>query len=382
MLSPLDREAMIFRLTCEQIPISLEEEDLIPGRYGCPDGAPYQVAQQRRFSRTDAYSPELAKVRDVLAETYRCITRFHKAHTCIDYEYILQHGLRGYMEQILHTLEKDIPQAHKHCLQAMLTTITSVQLYCQRFADLAQQQQNRHDPRLIRIREAMERVPFEPAEDFYQAVCAIWTMHSLVPISDNSWASVSLGRLDQYLYPFYEKALAQGETEEQLKYYLIELFRLLNTYGDGACALNIGGADKDGKEQLNGLSLLLLQVEKELAMPSPIFAVRMSPETPEAFWDALIDKRLFTIGQPTFYSQVNCQKAIARRGVPQEEAAAFSVNSCMGLHMAGQEIASMWGCMYNMHLPLELAITGGQPLHGQLPLALQTAGRIPENTQH
>lgn len=373
------REAILFRKTVENIPLSIRDDDLLPGRYGSE--TPPAPTLRRDFPFVDVYTEEERTVRRALMENFKIEARFDKAHTCIDYGRIVQNGLSWYMQKVERELEKtDVSKEKRQMLLAMRESLAASEIYAKRFGELAllqyQNAKNEQDAeRLMRMHRAMQQVPMRGARNFYEGVVSVWTMHSLVPIAENAWWSISLGRLDQYLYPLYKQSLAEGESREQMKEYLKNLFVLLDSYGDGACALNIGGMGANGEEQLNELSYLLVEVEKEMALRAPIFVVRVSPNTPEALLDSVIDPKLFSIGQPTFYGELPCRRAVEERGVPKEEAHAFSVNSCMGLMMAGEESASMWGCVFNMHLPLELAVCGGKPLCRDLPMVLHTVPR-------
>jgi formate C-acetyltransferase len=213
----------------------------------------------------------------------------------------------------------------------------------------------------------------------FEAMAAVWIIHSVVPMSDAHWASISIGRMDQYLYPFYLDAIKNGVSKDEIKGYFKNLFVFLETYGDGACALNIGGMDKDGRDLMNDLSRLIIEVEKEMLTASPIFAVRVNENTPDDIIDECIDLKLFSIGQPTFYGEKSCREALSHRGVPSEDAVDFTVNSCMGIYMVGQEIASMWGFVCNMHLPLELAVNGGKGINSCLPYESKVEYKEPTN---
>jgi len=378
-LNPLPapiREAWIFEKTCQEIPLSILPEDLIGGRYGCPE-EPAETAPARAFASTDAYAPGQRDVWDEFFRNFAIQTRFDRGHTCIDYGAILHKGLAHWDERVCAALsQKSRDDAQRTMLEAMRISLRAVRQYAARFAALAgQQSETVPEPRrtqLLQLQCALNRVPWMPAQTILEGFAAVWILHSVIPISDNSWASISLGRLDQYLYPLYRKALAEGECRETIRAYLKNLFVFLNLYGDGACALNLGGLDAQGNDQMNDLSRLLIEVEKEIAQPSPILAARVHPGMPPDVLDALIDRSLFAIGQPTFYGELPCREALLSRGVTPEEAVAFSVNSCMGLCIPGKEIASMWGCVMNMHLPLELAVNGGKPICHALPVALTT----------
>lgn len=367
------REMTIFQKIVSEIPLEIRDDDLIPGRYGSTV-RPGDPPPEKTFSFFEAYSDEEKRVKNELFKSFGIKTVFDAGHTCIDYGYIINHGIKAYEEKVRSELKKDgLSYEKRTMLSAMMLSVECVKIYMNRFAILAAEKYSETgDNRFLKMQDAISAVPYNKADTFYKAIVSIWTMHSLSPIADGNWSSISLGRIDQYLYPLYKKEIENGTPKEELMSYLENLFRLLNCYGDGACALNVGGMDKDGNDMTNELSYLLLEVEKKLCYASPIFTVRLTPGTPEDFIDSCIDSKLFRIGQPTFYGEANCRKAVVLRGVPENDAVNFSVNSCMGLYMSGEEIASMWGIIMNMHLPLELTLNNGKPLCGELPFTLDT----------
>ena len=363
------REMTIFKKIVSELPLEIRDNDLIPGRYGSTV-RPGPMPPVKEFEYISAYSPEELRVKNALVKSYGIEPCFEAGHTCLDYGYIIENGIRAYEKKVLDELEKNvISEEKKTMLEAMLLSVECVKIYMERFSELASKKYretgNKH---FLTMQKAISKVPYEPAESFYEAIVSIWTMHSLSPLADGSWASISLGRMDQYLYPIYKRDKAKGVSEEEMMSCLESLFELLNLYGDGACALNIGGLDKDGNDMTNELSYLLLKVERKVCSASPILALRVNPNTPEKLIDECIDQKFFTIGQPTFYGEIPCRNAVAERGIPTEKSWNYAVNSCMGLFMVSEEIASMWGCKFNMHLALELAINGGKPLFGELPI--------------
>lgn len=375
------REALIFRKTVELIPLQIKETDLIAGWYGYEDDnrqGESSHGSENSFAFYKHLESKDITTRQILSDTFITYGGFSSGHTCIDYGKIAEYGLNYYYTTVEAEFSVENPDTQKSIyLKAMLISLDAVKIYSERFARLALNKAESSDSasdkqRLLRMYNALCRVPYYPAESFYDAIQSVWIMHSLIPIAENSWASISLGRLDQYLYPFYKISIQSGETDENIMAYMRNLFLLLDSYGDGACALNIGGQDADGNDMMNEFSELIIGVEKQLRLRSPILAARISRNTPDRIMNMLIDYKLFSIGQPTFYGEETCRKAVAGRGIPEEKAVGFSVNSCMGLMLAGEEISDMWGWLFNMHLPLELAINKGKPLHGELPFALKT----------
>ena len=385
LLHPIPvREAMLFREITKRMPVEIKPGDFIVGWYG------YEAMPQEFINRPDPktavarYIDYTHMTRQEFREqarfygTHCLLAAYRPGHTCINYEDVVTKGLNWYRTRVRRELAAAESGNEKESyLQAMLISLDASEEYALRLSDLAKEMADQATDakareRLLRMHETNRKVPMQPAEDFYEALQAIWTLHTLIPISDNDWYSISMGRLDQLLYPFYLKSLAKGETDEDIKNYLKQVFLLLDNYGDGSCAINLGGLSADGEDQMNRLSQIILEAELESHLRSPLLAVRISQKTPEDWLLKFIDSRLFEIGKPAFYNEEACRAAMMYRNIPEETAASYSVSSCMALVMAGEETSDMWGCIYNMHLPLELALNRGKPMHGELPFSLQT----------
>ena len=367
--SPVARQVKLLKLMVEEMPLHLDDTDQFACRYGFEEGT--VLLPKTRVVFSDAYplSEEITALKAHLDRVNHEVM-FTRAHTCVDYGMVLQYGLKFYVEKVETALNAS---PENEMLLAMKGELEIVLRCGERFAALAKErwesaktEESRR--RFGTIYEALCHVPQNGARTFLEAVQSLWIVHCVIPMSEMDWASISLGRLDQYLYPFYVSHLQNGGTREEAKAILKQLFRLLDTYGDGACALNIGGMDANGNDQMNDLSRLLIEVEKELCLRAPIFAVRVTPNMPNDVLDELIDPALFSVGQPTFYGEESCRRALLTRGVEDEEAVNFSVSSCMGLVVSGSEFSDMWGVKFNAHLPLELAVNG-QPFDEKEPVS-------------
>ena len=372
--SPYIRQAILFQHMTEDVPLKIKDTDYIAGWYGYDDEDMPSPLENRFFPFICVLDDEQKQIREKLRSELNTGIWFTSAHTCIDYQAIVQNGVEHYIAQVGEAL---CEHPGDDCLLAMKISLEAACKYAERFAAAAQEkakksQNPEHRSRFENMYSALCHVPRFGARNFLEAMQSIWIMHSLIPMAEMSWASISIGRIDQYLYPFYKKHIAEGGTKEEVKEILKNLFVLMDSYGDGANAMNIGGLDENGKDMINDLSRVLLEVEKEMALRAPIFAVRITPDMPEDFLDSLIDFDLFKIGQPTFYGELPCRQAMLDRGVSENEAAGFSANSCMGLVVAGREFADMWGIKFNSHLPLELAINQGKPFNENTDLKLST----------
>jgi formate C-acetyltransferase len=280
------------------------------------------------------------------------ITTVDKAHTLVDYRYILENGLSSYREKIE---SKMLEYPDDEYLTAMMDELVAIEKLVLRMQLAAENNPNGCE-KASKIKAALEQVPFYPARDFLEAIQSVWIIHFLLPVAEHAYYSISLGKFDKYIYPFYKKSMAEGMTREEAKRILHNFYKLLNSYSDGACLLNVGS-------EYNELSELIIECQRDFSMPAPILGARISESTPDNIWNMLIDEKLFSRGQPTFYGENSCVAALVEKGVTRDHALGFSNNSCMGIGLAGEEFNSMWGCVFSTSAALEAALNRGTLLH-------------------
>ena len=353
-LSPPQREATVFARVLERLPIGKIPDASLAGDYGlifADDALREKVAAPRPVPPPAAKSED--DPFDRLSRQYYSRAGFSPAHSSAAYELVLQQGLDGMIAGMTAAAPED-----EEYLQAEIMTLRAVCAWSGRYADLGF--------------EACRRVPSRPPRNFTEAVQAVWLIHTAIGIGEKCDASLSLGRLDQYLYPFYRADLNSGVPEARLEAVLTDLLLKLNRYGDAACAVNLGGLTADGRDMFNDLTRLIVNIATRLQLPSPILAARIHPGLEQEDFDSLTVPGLFRIGQPSFYGEAACRQALLQRGVPQAEVHRWAVNSCMGLIMPGEEFSDMWALVFTFLLPLELALNGGRPLRGELPFQLKT----------
>jgi formate C-acetyltransferase len=359
-LAPAQREAECFAGTLERLPIFHNSGDLLAGDYGWRPEDDARLHQQFPQAEPTAGNGQAMTPRQRLNVEFHCFGGYSPAHTCIDYGKLLRLGVDGLL------LEIETAGATPY-RQAMATTLNGLVALSDRYAELLEQHQ---EPALAEI---CRRVPRRPASTFHEALQSIWFAHLAIPISEYNDASISLGRLDQYAYPYYCNSLEAGCPEIELERQLAALLDKLNRYGDAACNLNLGGLDAHDQDLCNPLTRMIIRVAKAKRQPSPILAARIHPNFPRDIFDSLIDPDLFAIGQPTFYGELPCREALRERGVAAADLPRWAASSCMAPVIEGAEVSNMWGGVITFLLPLELTVNNGQPFHKTLPVPLQTA---------
>ena len=346
-LSPIKRSSEIFKLETEALSMDLKKEDEFFGWMFFDDPNKYR---DKWFS--DCIVDE--KTKSIIQEpaNYGSKTTVDRGHTLVDYQYILQNGLSSYREKIESEMLKYPGDEYLLAMSDELAAIEKLVFRMQ----LAVEENSNGCENASKIKTALEQVPFYPARNFLEAIQSVWIIHFLLPVAEHAYYSISLGKFDNYIYPFYQKSLSDGMTREEAKRILYNFYKLLNSYSDGACLLNVG-------PEYNELSELIIECQREFSMPAPILGARISENTPDNIWNMLIDEKLFSGGQPTFYGENSCVAALVEKGVARDHALGFSNNSCMGIGLAGKEFNSMWGCVFSISAVLEAALNHGKLLH-------------------
>jgi pyruvate-formate lyase len=223
-------------------------------------------------------------------------------HTVLD-DKIYRKGLLDFKKDIEEALAgldlmNDPAAADKQEeLKAMAVSCEAVISFARRHAEMARElAQGENDlvrkKELERISEVCDRVPAHAPRDFWEALQAYWFVHLGVITEYNTWDSYNPGRLDQHLWPFYEKGLADGTLTKESARELLEAFWVKfnnqpappkvgvtaeesGTYTDFAL-INVGGLKEDGTDGVNGLSYLILDVIEEMRILLPSSMVQIS----------------------------------------------------------------------------------------------------------
>ncbi len=305
-------------------------------------------------------------------------------HTVLD-DKIYRRGLLGLKEDIRKALDEldylHDPEcyARREELRAMAICIDAVIGFAHRHAAKARElAQRENDPgrkrELERIAEICSRVPAHPPTDFWEALQAYWFVHLGVIIELNTWDAFSPGRLDQHLYPFYRKGLADGTlTVERAKELLQCLWIKFNnqpappkvgvtaaesgTYVDFA-NINLGGLRRDGADGVNELTYLILEIIDDMRLTQPNTSILLSQKNLDRFLGAACRIIRKGWGQPAVF---NCDAIIAellRQGKTLEDARDGGASGCVETGAFGKESYILTG-YYNLAKVLELALNNG-----------------------
>jgi len=263
-------------------------------------------------------------------------------------------------------------------LEAMRISCDAVVRFAERHAERARELVDGADPdrgeELLRIAEACEWVPRHPPRTFHEALQMYWFVHLGVVIELNEWDSLNPGRIDQHLYPFYRKDLAEGRLTEAEAKELLQCFwiKFSNqpappkvavteeqsaTYNDFTL-INLGGVDANGESAVNELSYLILDVIEEMRLPYTGSCIQLSKANPERFLLRALEVVRQGFGQPSiFNSDAICQEFL-RAGKSLEDARAGGPSGCVTISAFGKESCVLTGYV-NWPKILEITLHGG-----------------------
>jgi len=263
--------------------------------------------------------------------------------------------------------------------ESALISLDAATLFIQRYADLAMAQTEACDDATRRqelrsIAERCRRLSTEPAQDFWDALQAVWFLFTLLQIESNA-SSFSPGRFDQYMLPYLQRDLDSGAlTLEQaqdllellwLKFNEVVLLRSSKSaryFAGFPIGFNIavGGLLPDGSDGTNLLSYMCLRAQADLGMTQPNLSIRIHEGSPDEFLRA----SAFVIGKGSGMPQVFNDEVIIpgqiNRGISVEDAQNYAVVGCVELSTPGKALGWSDASMFNLTRILELTLFGGR----------------------
>lgn len=253
-----------------------------------------------------------------------------EGHMSPDYGTLLKIGLKGVLERIrAKAAEKGDADSRSFADNAEIV-IHAIRDYAARYAVSARSAGKE------RMADALAIVPYEPAYDFYSALQSIWIMHMIASCYVGS-RDYAFGRMDQYLLPYYEQALADGASEAEL----VDLLAGFMVKTDEICGrtthnwqtkpvlcqaakqyINIGG------EHPNRLSFAILAAAERVCMAQPQIVVLLKPDADPVFTDRVFEALAVLTDKMNVYNYDLIADGLIARGVPPELARDFTYSAC------------------------------------------------------
>lgn len=304
-------------------------------------------------------------------------------HVTVNYAEVLNIGLSGIRtkaEKALAALsEADKDYAAKHSfLNAVVISLNAAIDYAKRYSVLAHDMAlTESDPKrkaeLMAIAKNCHNVPEKGATSFYEACQSFWFIQMLLQ-TESSGHSISPGRFDQYMYPYYKKDIELGLITQESAQELIDCIWVklndLNKCRDAGSAegfagyslfqnLIAGGQTADGRDATNELSFMTIHATMHVALPQPSFSVRVWNGTPHEF--LLEAARLTRMGHglPAYYNDEVIIPSLMSRGLTMEDARDYNIIGCVEPQKSGKTEGWHDAAFFNMCRVMELTFNNG-----------------------
>ena len=304
-------------------------------------------------------------------------------HVTVQYETVLQLGLAGVKEKVKREMESchfaDADYSTKmRFLDAVIISCDAVINYAKRYSALAREMAEKETnagrkKELLTIAEICNKVPEFPAETFQEACQSFWFIQQVLQI-ESSGHSISPGRFDQYMYPYYENGIKAGTLTREYAQELIDCIWVklndLNKCRDAASAegfagyslfqnLIVGGQTVQGRDATNDLSFMCITASEHVFLPMPSLSIRVWHGSSQELLLRAAELTRTGIGLPAYYNDEVIIPALVNRGATIEEARNYNIIGCVEPQVPGKTDGWHDAAFFNMCRPLEMVFTNG-----------------------
>ncbi len=304
--------------------------------------------------------------------------------TTAGYTWLLQagvSGIRAYVEARRAELDLAVPGdlEKDDFLRALLMVGEGMVIMANRYADLAEQMAAEEaDPlrraELAEIAAICRRVPEQPAATFREALQSLYFYQTCIFMEQNA-ASYNPGRMDQYLWPYYQADLAAGRLDQEQAQELLDCLWIKFSepclFQDAVTAeyaagypmfqnVTVGGIDQYGRDAVNDLSYMILQATMEVQLYQPSLSVRYNlAKNPASFLRKVVELMAMGTGFPAFHNDEVGIRMLLNKGVPLSEAWDWNPCGCVETNLEGRLRQYTDLADINLGSVIELALTNG-----------------------
>ncbi len=425
------RRAKAFAHICEGLPVTIRPEELVVGSStkaprSCQvfpefswewlekefdtiekrSADPFHISEETKETLRRVYPYWKGRTSSELAESYMAPEArdaiahniftpgnyFYNGigHVTVNYGDVLKEGFSGIRQRAVKALEAmNVGDAdycrHSQFLQAVIISCDAAIAYANRYAALAETEAAKEsDParkqELLMIAKNCRNVPEKGATSFWEACQSFWFVQLLLQV-ESSGHSISPGRFDQYMYPYYKKDMDAGritieEAQELIDCVWVKL-NDLNKARDAASAegfagysmfqnLIVGGQDKDGVDVTNDLSFMCIEASRQVFLPQPSLSIRVWNKSPQELLLKAAELTRTGIGLPAYYNDEVIIPALMSRGLTLQDAREYNIIGCVEPQKSGKTDGWHDAAFFNMCRPLELVFSNGWDKNEQI----------------
>ena len=310
------------------------------------------------------------------------------SHTIIDYPRLLKLGARGIIREIEEELSQDTAadEQKRNTLRAMILCYEGLIAYAKNLSMQAgRDAETETDParkaELEKLSRICGQVPENPSTTLEEALNAIW-IHWVGVHMENTNAGFSLGRMDQWLQPYFASDMEKLSTSEQKKQYIERAIELVGCFylrctdhlplipdignylfggSSSDQAITLGGVTPKGEDAVNDMTYIFLKVTEMLAIRDPNVNARYNREkNSDTYLKRLCEVNLNTTATPSIHNDVVVMNSLDEFAYPPEHLRDWAATGCVEPTLSGRHIGHTNCMMFNMVAALEMALFNGR----------------------
>jgi formate C-acetyltransferase len=392
----ITRRAKVFAAAVREMPLYIGPDELLVGctsvRPRCGNVFP-GVYTTAPHGLSEEEARELEEELIPFWKEQGRTTPWHYGHNIHGLEKVVKRGFLGIKKEAedrLARIDRDDPEESKKVpfLEAVILVMEAVAGLGTRYAaGLRERAGNEADAtrkaELLHMAEVCDRVPANPAETFYEALQSYHFAWLLLTLELYHNIAFALGRMDQYLYPYYEKDVKAGritkeEAQELLDCYILKLNEVGNRTQSTNGSIGVGGVKANGQDATNELSYIFIEAMMHVRLADPWFAVHVHTKSPDELLIKSAELCSLETGHPQFLnSDVGIAQLLARGNmggpmVTLEDARAGSNVGCLELVVPGKDSGYLYIGTHNLAAALELVLTNGIRRPDQKEIGVKT----------
>lgn len=313
------------------------------------------------------------------------------SHTIPGFPEVLRRGIDGFKNEVIEKRsvtndkdKKDYYTGMEMALQGMINYANNLSDEAKRLAEKIGEDSKNLDLQRKRELETLSKicakVPAKPADTFEEAINAIWI--TWVCLHNESMnAGLSLGRLDQWLQPYFEKDIANLKNAEERQAYVEKVIELMGCFflrtadhlplvpdagnylfggSSSDQALTIGGVDKNGNNAVNDMTYIILKVAEMLGLRDPNLNARYHPEiNSKEYLDRLCEVNINTSATPSIHNDNQMIKALEIQGIKTEDARDWAATGCVEPTICGKHFGHTNCMLLNTVAAMEMVLNNG-----------------------
>ena len=265
----------------------------------------------------------------------------------------IQNEAKEHLAQLDYANPEDLDKIYFY--KAVVDTTEGVMIYARRLAAYAREKaavesNPERKAELMQIAANCERVPAHKPETFWEAIQAVWIIESLLPVEENQ-TGMSIGRVDQYMYPLFETDLKSGRLNEFQAFelagcMLIKMSEMMWITSEGGSKffagyqpfvnMCVGGVTRDGRDATNDLTYLLMDAVRHVKIYQPSLACRIHTKSPQKYMRKIVDVVRSGMGFPACHFDDTHIKMMLAKGVSIEDARDYCLMGCVEPQKAGR----------------------------------------------